>query len=231
MSTSDAAPAVSRGKGLPTYVVLDVSKSMEAHEALLNKTLEEILETLYSNPRISEFIHLSIITFSTRPHVVLGMTGISDLTGVPTVQCRGTTNFAPLFELLRERIDVDLQRLLATRITPLRPVVFLLTDGAPADRPYERWTEALSGLTDPSWKPHPHLITYGFGEAVESVLKQMSTVAAFIADPRQGTNSEALSSALASLLNSLVASVQAQRLLVPEEVKGYRSLPLDPIEY
>jgi uncharacterized protein YegL len=224
-------PGGSGAKGMPTYVVLDISGSMKAYEGLLNSTLAKIINTLYSSPRISEFIHLSIITFSTTPHVVLGMRGISQLTALPTVECRGVTNFAPMFELLRDRIELDIPTLTGSGVKALRPVVFLLTDGTPSDRPPERWSAALQELRDPAWRLHPHVITYGFGEAVEFVLKQMSTLAAYIADGEMAGNSEALSSALSSLLNSLVASAQAQILQIPEQVKGYRSIPLDYVEY
>jgi hypothetical protein len=228
--TNPNATTDTRAQGLPTYLVLDVSKSMKAHEPVLNRTLEEIINTLYSSPRISEFIHLSIITFSTRPHVVLGMTEIAKLTGLPTVECRGSTHFTPLFELLHDRIELDLPRLTAAGVRSLRPVVFLLTDGAPADRPPERWADAFGALIDREWPLHPHVITYGFGEAVESVLKRMATAAAFVADPFGGTDTQALTSALNNMLNSLVATAQAQAMQVPAQVSGYRSLPLEYVE-
>lgn len=219
-----------RVQGLPTYLAIDVSKSMQPHEGVLNRTLEEIIHTMYVSPRISEFIHLSVITFSTRPHVVLGMTEIAELASLPTVTCRGSTHFAPLFGLLRERIELDLPRLSAKNVQPLRPVVFLLTDGAPADRPPARWVEAFDALTDRGWRPHPHVITYGFGEAVEAVLKRMATAAAFIAEPDRGTDTQAVTAALSTMLNSLVATAQARTLQVPDHVKGYRALPIEPMD-
>ncbi|WP_157246890.1 vWA domain-containing protein [Nonomuraea typhae] len=224
-------PSSEPAQGLPTYLVLDVSKSMKPHEALLNRTLEDIVNTLYSSPRISEFVHLSILTFSTRPHVVLAMTEIARLTGLPTVECRGSTYFGPLFEALRDRIELDLPRLTAQGVRPLRPVVFLLTDGAPADDPQERWTEPFEALTDVTWRPHPHVITYGFGDAVEAVLKRMATVAAYIADPCAGTDTEAITAALHNMLNSLVATATAHALQIPERVSGYRTLPLEHVEF
>ncbi|MEO5876502.1 MAG: hypothetical protein ABIS86_17985 [Streptosporangiaceae bacterium] len=230
MTTPDQIPAGSRGKGMPTYVVLDVSGSMKAHQDLLNDTLAKIVNTLYLSPRIAEFIHLSIITFSTTPNVVLRMTGIKDLRSLPTVDCKGVTNFGPTFRLLRERIEVDLPHLAAEGVTVLRPVIFLLTDGAPSDTPADAWAEPLRALTDREWKPYPHIITYGFGAAVVSVLSRMSTLAAYVADGDCVSNSEALSSALSSLLNSLVASAQFQDLRLPEEVRGFRSLSLEPID-
>ncbi|MFD0853104.1 hypothetical protein ACFQ07_12765, partial [Actinomadura adrarensis] len=118
-------------KGMPTYVVLDVSKSMTEHEELLNKTLGNILNTLFSSPRIAEFIQLSILTFASRPSLVLKMTELQELRRIPTVTCAGSSRFAPMFDMLRARIEHDLPLLRRQGYAVLRPVVFLLTDGAP----------------------------------------------------------------------------------------------------
>lgn len=229
----DSAPAEqgTGPKGLPTYVVLDTSGSMAPFEGLLNETLTEIVDTLYASPKVSDFIHLSILSFNSAPHVVLPMTEISQLTALPTVACGGATNYGPMFDLLRSRIEQDVPDLSAKGVRAFRPVVFLLTDGSPTDTPPGAWRTALAALTDANWRPHPNVITYGFGAASEAVLKQVSTLAAYIAEKgREIDNKKALSAALGSLLNSLVASATAQRLLVPEEVNGFKSVPLDYID-
>ncbi|GAA3447186.1 vWA domain-containing protein [Planomonospora venezuelensis] len=231
--SEDSAPAARDGgtKGLPTYVVLDTSGSMAPFESLLNETLTEIVDTLYSSPRVSDFIHLSILSFNTSPHMVLEMTEISRLTALPTVGCSGVTNFAPMLRLLRERVKNDIIDLSKKGVMVIRPVVFLLTDGNPTDDPDDSWERALQPLTDPNWRPRPHIITYGFGEASEAVLRRVSTLAAYIAEKgREEENKKALSLALNSLLNSLVASAAAQRLLVPEEVSGFKSVPLEYVD-
>jgi uncharacterized protein YegL len=218
------------GRGLPAYVVLDTSASMTPYQDLLNDTLTEIYDTLMTSPQVQEFVHLAIITFSTEPHLVLGATEVDSLTSLPTVRCGGSTNYKPMFEMLRNRINIDVPSLSSAGINVLRPVVFLLTDGAPTDRPADAWVSALSELTDSEWRRHPHIVTYGFGETSETVLKRVSTLAAYLAEGGTG-NREALASALSSLLSSLVTSAQNQQLQVPEEVPGYRSVPLDYVDY
>jgi len=218
------------GRGLPAYVVLDTSASMRPYQDLLNATLTEIYDTLMTSPQVQEFVHLAIITFNTSPHLVLGITDLDTLTSLPTVTCGGSTNYQPMFELVRQRIEIDVPNLSRAGINVLRPVVFLLTDGAPTDKPADGWMTALSKLTDPQWRRHPHIVTYGFGASSETVLKRVSTLAAYLAESSTG-NREALASALSSLLSSLVTSAQNQQLQVPEEVAGYRSVPLDYVEY
>lgn len=216
--------------GMPTYVALDVSKSMQPHEALLNETVGDLLNTLYQKPRISEFIQLSIITFSTRPEVVLKMTELRSLDHVPKIVCGGATNFAPLFDLLRARIQTDLPNLRASGFAVLRPVVFLLTDGAPSDRPDGEWEKAHAQLIDKDWKYHPHVITYGFGEAVESIVARMATKVSYMAAANED-NSEALATIMSTLLNSLVSSAAAGHLELPENVRGCRTIdPNDHID-
>jgi uncharacterized protein YegL len=227
MSESVSAPDGFRQKGLPTYLVLDTSGSMEPHEQKLNDTMMHIYDTIDTSPQISEFVHLSIISFNTQPHLVTAMTDLDDVENVPMVTCEGLTNFGPMFQLIRERIDEDIPFMVGKGIRVLRPVVFLLTDGNPTDK--NDWRDSLSDLTDQNWKPHPNIITYGFGGAQEQVLATIANVAAFVAE--EGSNNrEALAKALTSLINSLVASAKAQALQIPAEVEGYRSLPLEYVE-
>ncbi|MCX4776516.1 vWA domain-containing protein [Streptomyces sp. NBC_01264] len=226
----DTRPPGFGAKGLPAYVVLDTSGSMAKYEPLLNATLLKIYDTLYTSPLLSEFIHLSVISFNTQPHVVTEMTDIELMESLPTVTCEGLTNIGPMLRLLRTRITEDVEQLSAKGVKVLRPVVFLLTDGAPTDAPAGIWHQDLETLRDPAWKPRPHVITYGFGAASESMLRSLATVAAYLAQDEAQSTGEALSEAMSSLLNSLVASARVQQLQVPEEVKGYRSVPLDFVD-
>ncbi|MCX4822173.1 VWA domain-containing protein [Streptomyces sp. NBC_01142] len=230
MSETQETAAGFRSKGLPAYVVLDTSGSMKPYEQLLNATLLKIYDTLYTSPQLSEFIHLSVLSFNTRPHVVTAMTDIEALESLPTVTCEGLTNLGPMLQVLRDRIADDVRELSQAGTQVLRPVVFLLTDGAPTDKPSGAWQQDLDRLVDPAFKPRPNIITYGFGAASEAVLRTVATVAAYLAEDDAQSTGDALSEAMSSLLNSLVASARVQKLQVPEEVKGYRSVPLDFVD-
>lgn len=214
-------------KGLPTYLVLDTSGSMEPHQQLLNDTLMHIYDTIDVSPQVSEFIHLSVISFNTQPHVVMTMEDLDDVQNLPTVSCGGMTNFGLMFELVRNRIEADVRAMANKGLRVLRPVVFLLTDGIPSDDP--GWQDQLAELTDRSWKTYPNIITYGFGAARESVLGRIANIAAYAAE--EGVdNRAALAEALTSMLNSLVASARTQDFQVPEKVKGYRSIPVEYVD-
>lgn len=214
-------------KGLPTYLVLDTSGSMDPYEQLLNDTLMQIYDTIDTSPQVSEFIHLSVISFNTQPHVVMGMEDLDDVQSLPTVSCGGMTNFGLMFELIRNRIEADVRAMASKGLRVLRPVVFILTDGIPSDDP--SWQDQLAELTDRSWKAYPNIITYGFGNAREDVLGRIANIAAFAAE-KGADNRAALAEALTSMLNSLVASAKTRDFQVPEEVKGYRSIPVEYVD-
>jgi uncharacterized protein YegL len=215
-----------RQKCLPTYLVIDVSTSMSQHEQTLNQTLKKLHSTLANSPRVSEFAHMSIIAFSTQPWVVIEMTDMEYVPGMPEVACDGMTNYGAAFDLVRERIDIDLPALTAQGKAVLRPIMFVLTDGAPTDG---EWETAFRALVDKGWRRRPHVVTYGFGAAPEAVLGRIATKAAFVADGSSGQD-EALSTALHSMLNSLVASAQADELLIPAQAAGYKTVPLEYLD-
>ncbi|WP_405017865.1 VWA domain-containing protein [Kitasatospora sp. NBC_00070] len=218
-----------QSKVLPTYLVLDTSSSMRPHEQQLNDALMHIYDVIAMEPQVKEFIQLSVVSFNSQPHFVSKLTEFQAITSLPTVSCGGMTNFGPLFSALRDQIDADIVALTARGSRVLRPVVFLLTDGIPTDKPAGSWQGQLDDLTDAAWKPHPHIISYGFANAPDWVLARVATAAAFAAEDGEG-NSEALANALKSLLKSMVASAKAQSLQIPKEVESYREIPLDYVD-
>lgn len=210
-------------KCLPTYLVVDASASMQPYEDLLNETLEQVHTTLAESPRISEFAYMSIVAFANNPQVVIEMTDLESVPGMPQVICSGGTNYGGVFDLLRQRIDIDVDELNAQGRAVLRPAVFFLTDGGPTDK---HWDKAFRALVDPAWKRHPHVIAYGFGSAPEEVLSRVATKAAFLASPGVD-HSQALTTAISSLLNSLVASSRSEVLQIPQSAEGFVSLAVE----
>jgi uncharacterized protein YegL len=208
---------------LPTYLVIDTSESMEPHTRLLNDTLNHIYDTVIESPSVSEFAHISLISFNTTAHLVLEMTDLEQVSALPVLTCSGRTSYGDAFDLVRERIQVDLPRLKGEGKAVLRPVMFFLTDGAPTD---DRWETAFLSLTDRGWPAYPHVITFGFGNADPKVLSKVATTKAFLAEP-DIEDEQALSAVLAGLLNSLVSSAATQSLQLPASLEGFIQIPKD----
>ncbi len=231
-------PGAARLKCLPTYLVLDTSYSMKDQADLLNESLRRVHRAAYHDPQISDFAHMSIILFNSAPHLALPMSDIRQVTKLPRVACSGSTEYGKVFDLVRERIDADVPALRAANRMILRPAVFLMTDGAPTDgmRADDNppatddriWKASLSRLIDPAWERHPHIITFGFGEANETVLGTVATLQAFIATER-ADQAEALREVFAFLIKTLSISANSGSLSVPTEMDGFRSVPLEDI--
>jgi uncharacterized protein YegL len=213
-------------KCLPTYLLLDTSSSMVDHEKTLNETLEHVYLSLVESPRVAEFAHISIITFNTDPHLVLEMTDIEEISAVPALSCGGATNFGSAFDLLNERINIDVPALKSAGMAVLRPAAFLLTDGQPTDT---NWAARFSALVDPAWSRRPHVITFGFGDATSEIIGSMATKAAFLAKNNL-QEKEALTTMLTTLLNTLVASAPAGELVIPTDLPGFERVPVDYVE-
>lgn len=209
---------------LPVYIVIDTSQSMSAFEDVLNDTIESLYDDLITSPRISEFAHVSILSYNTDAEVVLQMTDLQSMDALPQLQCGGVTNFVKALRLLRERIEEDVPQLNEAGREVLRPVAFLLTDGQPTDeigRLSENWKPDYAALVDRSYRRHPNVVPFGYGNATADILSEVSTIpgAAFLA--KEGGTADALRKIIPALLNTLVASARDNELRLPTEVDGF----------
>jgi uncharacterized protein YegL len=209
---------------LPVYVIIDTSKSMTPFESMLNEGIESLYDELITSPRISDFAHVSIISFNTDAEVVLQMMDLQSLNALPQVICAGVTNLGKALALLRQRIDEDVPYLKSSGRQVLRPVAFLLTDGLPTDalgHLSEEWRAEYAALVDKSYSRHPNVVPFGYGQATPNFLKDIATIpdAAFLAKD-DGTDS-ALRKVIPALLNTLLASAKDNALTLPATVDGF----------
>jgi uncharacterized protein YegL len=209
---------------LPIYLLLDTSATMKPHEKLLNDTLDHIYISLASSPRVAELAQISIITFNTKPHLVMAITDIERVKSLPRLECAGQAFFGPAFDLVRERIDADIPALRAAGMAVLRPAVFLLTDGRSTDT--DDWAARFQALVDQARPQRPHVLTFGFGQATKESIAGMATRAAFLAK-NNTLEKAALTRILMSLLNTVMAAAPADEFTVPTSVPGFERVPVE----
>ncbi|RCG32733.1 VWA domain-containing protein [Sphaerisporangium album] len=216
---------------LPFYLVCDESYSMDgAPLQAINQELPTIYDEIASNPVVADKARLGIIGFSTGAEILLPLADLNDVQSIPQLSARGMTNYGAAFSLLRDTIEMDIKKLRQAGHSPYRPTVFFLTDGHPTDE----WNDDYQRLVDPGFGPHPSILAFGFGEAQASILTQIATFRAFIANG-DVSPTQALREFAKQLLNSVVKSAVASssspageaRLVVPEQVTGYTVLPVD----
>lgn len=127
---------------LPVYLLLDTSGSMhgEAIEAVKNG-MQLLVSTLRQDPYALETAYLSIISFASTARQLVPLTELAAFQ-VPDIQASGTTQLGEALSLLADRIEQEVRKTTADTKGDWKPLIFIMTDGAPTDD----WTKGLQRL-------------------------------------------------------------------------------------
>jgi uncharacterized protein YegL len=219
---------------LACYLALDTSDSMSgAPLEAASAELARLRDATREDPRLATGCRLAVVTFDAEAHVQVPLTPAAELPRAPRIAItRPATDYAVAFTFLRCQITADLAALRTAGLRPVRPAVFLLTDGRPT-RGY--WPPAHAALTDPAWPDAPDVVAFGFGEAAESAVRRIGTAGAYLAAPGPGGHAAAPAGLLATFVSFLLASVAGaagfsgeppiERALPTEPPRGWRALP------
>lgn len=118
---------------LPVYLLVDTSGSMhgEAIEAVRNG-LQVMLSALMQDPYALETAYLSVIAFDSSARQLTPLTELTSFQ-LPNLQANGMTAMGEALSLLADCIQREVIKGGAEQKGDWKPVVFLLTDGAPTD--------------------------------------------------------------------------------------------------
>lgn len=154
---------------LPVYILIDTSESMIG-DALdsAQSGLALMLSTLRRNPYALETVALSVISFNSCARVLTPLTDLIEFQ-VPKLELRPGTALGAAFDLLSERIKLEVKKTTAEEKGDFRPIVFFITDGNPTDD----WRAAFARFK--AIRPRPALVyALGCGEEIDfNLLKQI----------------------------------------------------------
>lgn len=162
---------------LPCYVVCDCSSSMTDYIGELRAGLREFRGAVHADPVAAARIHVCVIGMAQRPTVLQPLRPAAELIDIAEQSPCATTFFGPVFELLAERIEADVNALRRERRAALRPIVFFVSDGRPAD---DTWPAAFAKLT------RPEVIAFAVGAADPDTLARIGTSGVFLGGVRLG---------------------------------------------
>jgi uncharacterized protein YegL len=156
---------------LPVYLMLDCSGSMAgAPIVAVNEGLELLWRELNGDPMTRETAYLSLIRFASTaaqdPLVPV------DQFTPQILAAGGNTAMGAAFNLLITSIQSDLVPTTSTQRGDYRPLVFLLTDGAPTDE----WRSAVARLQGLRGSQKPTIIALGCGDNADgNMLREVTT--------------------------------------------------------
>lgn len=203
---------------LPVYLVLDTSGSMsgEPIEQVKNG-VQMLVAALRQDPYALETAWLSVITFSSSADVAVPLTELTAFQP-PNVNASGGTSLGDALAKVADCASKDLVKTTASTKGDWRPMVFLMTDGAPTDD----WQKGLARFKQEKWGV---IVGCCVDNGDESVLKQITESVV-----KLNTSDSASIKAFFKWISSSVSQGSKSVEQSGKDVQGLSELPPPPPE-
>ncbi len=203
---------------LPVYLLVDVSGSMsgEPIEQVKNG-IQMLVAALRQDPYALETAWLSVLTFGSSADVVVPLTELTAFQP-PNLSISGSTNLGDGLKLVADRAAKELTKTTPTTKGDWKPMVFLLTDGAPDGG----WQSGLARFKQEKWGI---VVCCSVDGGDENVLKQISEIVVHL-----NTSDSNSIKAFFKWISSSVSQSSKSVDQGGKEVQGLSELPPPPPE-
>jgi uncharacterized protein YegL len=177
-------PAPGARPVLACYLAVDTGDPMRgAPLAAASAEVARIWDAVRTDPRLSGTCRLGLVTFDARARVQVPLACPADVARPPRLALtRPGSDDAALSAVLRDTLRADRADLVAAGLAPLRPVVVVLTGGAPPSgrgvpvtAPGSTWCDAGACT--------PRVLAFGIGRAAAVAVRRIGTDGAHLPDP------------------------------------------------
>jgi len=205
------------GRRLPVYLVLDTSESMNGAPILaVQEGIRRLRNDLISTPQALETVWISVITFETQARQVVPLTELPRFIP-PALHARGATSMGMALEILAQALDREVVPSRGPATGDYRPLIFLLTDGAPTDS----WKTALKALRRRGKHNPVTIVGLGCGlGASTATLQQIADITMKMADSSPNS--------IAQFFTWIAQSVQVASIAAAQAAPGGSSINLPP---
>lgn len=120
---------------LPIYLLIDSSGSMHGEPIqAVNVGISAMLSALRQDPFALETVHIAVITFDREVKELLPLTGI-DTAQINDIELprSGATHLGEGLDFVAQRVQTQVIKTTETTRGDYRPMLFVMTDGAPSD--------------------------------------------------------------------------------------------------
>jgi uncharacterized protein YegL len=140
----------------------------------VNSCVANLMSSIVSDPIVDSKARVGIIVFSNQAEVLLPLSQSSNIVQIPgCVRSVEPARYAPVFNLLKKEIEVDVPRLKSEGFRVRRPIVLFVSGSIPTDP--DEWRETLRELTEDKFQFHPNIICLGLPGSQPELLTRIAT--------------------------------------------------------